>query len=126
MLVRGAQSQLDVLNKDCKSQISAAFVTESFRGQFKPTHSTGIDYEGSQHAEAPISAVQQICAMGEPQSAAVRAKVKRIDIRWGGTGKSTYTFENGVVTGIINPAGGTSAFDYRALIRGPEGLRRQL
>jgi hypothetical protein len=125
-LARNVQGALDAANDSCKAAIQGTLVWESFRGHFVPTESYGINYEGSEHARAPFNAIQQICDDGDMQRNAVRGRIYRIEVRFGGgPGRSGFAVNNGVLYGLINPAG-ESSFDYRAELRGPNGIRRYL
>jgi hypothetical protein len=130
-LARVTAAALNAVNDSCRAQVEGAFVFETFRGRFHPSNMYGIgrfdgdSYSAGEHARSPFIAIQQICDEGDMQRNAVRAKIRRIEIRFTGTGHSTFVLNGGVLTGLINPNGETES-EYRAMMRGPFGLRRYL
>ncbi|MDB4946996.1 MAG: hypothetical protein JWP97_6530 [Labilithrix sp.] len=124
-LARHTQGALDAAKSSCRATIGGRFVFESFRGHFVPGNLAGLDNGGVEHVRAPFNAVQQICDDGDMQRNAVRGRIQCIEVRYGGSGRSTWSLDGTVLRGSINPTG-ESDFDFRAAMRSPEGVRRAL
>jgi hypothetical protein len=124
-LARGVQGALDAASSSCGARIGGTLVFDTFRGHFAPGNTKGLGNDGVEHVRAPFNAIQQICDEGEMQKAAVRARIQCIEVRYGGSGRSTWSLSGPVLTSTINPAG-ESDFDFRAEMRGPNGVKRSL
>ena len=103
-----------------------AFVSESFRGRFVPTNSYGPDEPIQSIAYKPFRAVRRICEDGQMQKTALRAKVRRIEVRYyDGPLTATWSFSGGVLAVSINPKAPNEQ-DFPHQIDGPAGLRTLL
>jgi hypothetical protein len=112
----------------CGTSIVVAFAFDTFKGHFDAASRYGLDGYGRAHAKAPVDAVSDICNGGAMQKDAVKAKITRIEIRWGGTGNSSFDLNGKTVVATISPhqpgESGDNAATYRDNV--VAGLKQQL
>lgn len=113
---------LDDVNSHCGSRLDGFFVFDTFRHHFTSFPDRPLDDPTRDHAMAPFLAISHLCSpVGtnyELNKRAVNAKLRRIEVWWGGPsmGPSTVNVANGIVSVRINPADGVGEAQFQAFI----------
>jgi hypothetical protein len=113
-LATSHQERLERLNKACGSTIAVEFAFDTFKGHFTNDSSFGLDGYGRSHAEAPLGAIEEICRGGDMQKQAIQSKIRRIEIRWLGTGTSSSSLDGTSLIAKISPQGSDNASTFQS------------
>jgi hypothetical protein len=111
-LIEEAKDEVDRVNRTCDTKIGFAHVSESYRGHFTENGTYGLTGYVRSSIQSAIDGVGYICARGAMQKAAVKGKIKRIEIKYGTPGKTIVELKGGTLFVTIDPdAGGATAQD---------------
>jgi hypothetical protein len=116
-LTGATQEHLDRVNRTCGAKIVADYAFETFRGHFSGKESFGLDGYGRAHANASLDALSDVCVSGAMEKDAVKSKITRVEIRWGGTGNSSFAVNGTALVATISPHPPGEAGDNAATYR---------
>lgn len=97
-------------NTGCGTSIKGAYDVTSYKGKFKDGESYGVSAYARSSCQSLIQAVRDLCVSGEPGKARVKAKIQKIECKYGSVGqKANVSLSGSTLSGQFDPdAGGAT------------------
>jgi hypothetical protein len=100
------------VNEHCHARVTASYRYESFRGHLTAGGNYGLEQELRGLCTAALSAIRDVCLIGDMQKEAVAGQIAHVECD---LGVSQLALDRGLLTAVLDPAAGDYSTQLRAM-----------